>query len=140
MNETRWRPDTCSCVYVYEWDPLLSVEQRVHTLKTVENVCSFHSGYGTNQLKYDNALENNRRKNYTDQTFRETLSSVLATTDSSGNLVWKNGITLNWSFSGTGDSRVLNVSVSGVILTTNQKNTLQNACNTKFGVGKVIVT
>lgn len=140
MKETVWSPDTCGCRLVYEWDETLPDTSRVHTFKRAEVICSFHQGMVDNKTSYDSALDHNQRKNKVEGALLSQLTSVLADTNPEGSLVWKNGIKFNWSFSGNGDSRVLTISVSGITLTTNQKNIIQNWCNTNLGTGKVLVT
>lgn len=138
IKTTRWRPkDTCDCVIEYEWDDTTSNDTRVHTFKNIIK-CNAHSILA-DQDAYTHASEQNRRKNIT---LSEALDRFIALqeTDTDGNIVLKKGISFNYSWSGSGDSRVLTISFTGVNLTTPQKNTLQTALNTRFGVGKVIVT
>lgn len=139
MNSVKWSPDTCQCVLFYEWDPTKPADQRTHTFTKVEKVCQFHQGLTDSEI-YTHVVDNNQRKNKLEGFILQNLTSALAQTDpESGVLVWKDGISFNWSFSGTTDSRVLTISISGVNLTNNQKNTIQNWCNTTFGTGKVIL-
>ena len=140
IHTTQWSPDTCDCIIQYDWDADLPADQRVHTASKSIRKCSFHSAVADLTPHFNVLMDENPRKNQTLQAALENLTSQLGTTDpSTGALVLKNGITFNWSFSGSGSTRVLTVSFSGVTLTTNQKNTLQTFLNNKFGTGKVIV-
>jgi hypothetical protein len=53
---------------------------------------------------------------------------------------FKDGVLMNAEYTGSGKTRVLAISVTGSNLTSNQKTTLKNFCDTKFGSGKVIVS
>ncbi len=53
MGETRWKPDTCSCVLVIEGDT---------SLIRREAACERHRGLSPNE-NYAAVLEENRRKN-----------------------------------------------------------------------------
>lgn len=38
---TKWRPDTCDCVIHFSWDDQLAIEDRIHSLSSIEK-CQFH--------------------------------------------------------------------------------------------------
>ena len=126
----RWRPDTCGCVILEEHGTSAYISH--------EFVCPEHQGLTPAELAI-HPLDNNRRKNHTEGEFMSRLPSTLTTTDAEGNIVYKNGIKFNWSFSGVGKDRVLTVNYTGVTLTNPQKNTLQGVLDTRFGVGKVVI-
>lgn len=69
--------------------------------------------------------------------FNLNLQQTKTNEDGSTYIDFKNGVSVSWEWVGTGADRVLQVSISGSNLTINQKSTLQNFCDTKFGVGKV---
>jgi hypothetical protein len=135
---TRWSPDHCVCVVEYQWDTTTNENTRIHTYSTHINVCPDHSPLGQNVNGYNAMLEENQRKNNNLQTMIDNAAAQLSSTGSAGGQL-KNGITYNISYTGTAPNRVLNVSFSGITLTTAQKNALQNAANTKFGTGKVVI-
>lgn len=82
----------------------------------------------------------NQRKNLVYGLAMITFPSLLTQTDpETGNTVPKSGTKYNWSYSGSGTSRVLTVSFSGATLTNANKSTLQTSCNTQFGTSKVVV-
>jgi len=142
MKETTWSPDTCSnpaCRLVYEWDETLPSDQRIHTFKRAEAICSSHQPLPDHSIVYNTALSDNRRKNLTEGWMLQNLTSVLGQTNPDGVIIWKNGVTYNWSWSGLGDTRVLTISITGINLTTNQKNQIRTFCDSTFGLGKVII-
>lgn len=69
--------------------------------------------------------------------FSLNLEQTKTNEDGSTYIDFKNGITVSWQWSGQGADRVLQVTINGINLTANQKNTLKNFCNTKFGAGRV---
>ena len=127
----RWKPDTCGCVILEESGTSAYLSHEV--------VCPEHSGLTAQKLATV-PLEHNTRKNKVDGIIQTLLGSTVTETDpDSGAIVWKKGITFNWSYSGVGESRILSVSVSGVNLTNNQKTSIQNWCDTNLGAGKVVI-
>ena len=71
--------------------------------------------------------------------FSLNLHDTKTNADGTSYIDFKNGISVSWQWTGLGTERILQMGVTGANLTTNQKNTLQNFCNTKFGVTKVVV-
>lgn len=120
LRETIWRPDTCDCEIIYEWDDREPEDRRVHRLKRVISRCSVHSGIPLSSL-FDVVLEENRRKNMT----LDFAQSIVHTVGLEN---------YRWSFD---SNRTLIVEISG--LTASQKKGLQSSCDTSFGAGKVIV-
>lgn len=59
---TTWRPDTCGCEIVYEWDDNVPGDNRIHTLKHFNTRCIHHSKT-TISDDLESARENNIRKN-----------------------------------------------------------------------------
>jgi hypothetical protein len=134
---TRYSPDTCSCVIEYSWDDTLSETNRVHTLSTYVNKCSAHTSLNNTQA-WNAVFEENPRKNLSlGECLANGPSALFDTIDGTRQL--KNGISFNWSWSGTAPDRVLTISFTGISLTTNQKNTIQTFLNNKFGANKVII-
>lgn len=137
---TRWTPDTCSnppCIFEYTWDDTLSETDRVHTLSTVIQKCSDHAALD-NPTSYSTVLDENPKKS-------RSLETVLANGPAAlydvidGVRQIKPTVRFQFSWSGIIPNRVLTISFPGISLTTNQRNTIQNALNTRFGVGKVIL-
>ena len=60
LRVTRWSPDTCGCVYEYEWDDSVPQEQRTHTLKKAIKLCEHHK---TRIKPYDDVVSENTGKN-----------------------------------------------------------------------------
>jgi hypothetical protein len=119
IRYTRWSPDTCACIHDVQWDDSLPDTQRVHSAGATIALCSFHGALNVTS-QFAALMDENPRKN-------KALTQILATATA----VTIADIT--WSFD---NSRVLNISCPK--LTTNQKTTLQNWCNTNLGSGKVL--
>ena len=138
LQITRWSPDTCSCIIDYEWDRDLPAISRVHTGKNIVKDCPDHSGLVEPKDFYDTILDENQRKNYTRQEIIEALSDVRKT-DDKGNFIFKEGIDISFSWTGTNKDRLLHLSVTGFALTTQQKATVQGITDSRFGNGKVLI-
>ena len=143
MKTTRWSPDTCACVMEYEWDETLPVDARMHAIKNVVNVCSFHSSAASDKsAHFSLVIDENSRKNkiYGQLLNVSNITEILTQDDGSQVVQLKKGITFNWSWSGTGSSRIVTISVTGVNLSTAQKNSLQSWCDSNLGAGKAAIT
>lgn len=122
IRTTRWSPDTCGCVLEYAWDDTLPADERVHTFTVLVAKCPDHIALLADQETYDQVLSENTRKNHVLELAR--------------------GIVINieredyvWSFNA---ARRLRAEFPGM-LTGAQKAQLRQACNNKFGAGKVEV-
>ena len=138
ITTTRWSPDTCTCVVEYSWDTSLSEASRTHTLSNVINKCPAHSSL-TNAEVYSVLTEENPRKNQSLRNILDNSPTTALYDIINGIRELKPSIVFNFSFSGTAPNRVLTISFTGITLTTQQKNTLQTALNTRFGSGKVLI-
>ncbi len=136
-----WKPDTCECEVeeIYNGNQIVGGGQ-------VLSKCSAHQSVADEDLYgvlYSNPDGENKRKNQLIrgllgyEGFSLNLHQNKAQADGQTIVDFKDGVSCSWSFTGTGKDRVLQVSVVGATLTTNQKNALKNFANTKFGVGKV---
>ena len=128
---TRWSPDTCDCVVEYDTNLVLT--------KIIRR-CVNHelSSLDDNGL-YNTLTEENPRKNKAFQEILDRGPSTLYDLQSDGTRTFKNGINVSWTWSGTAPNRVLSVSVTGVTLSTNQRNNIQQFLDNKFGQGKVLL-
>lgn len=62
IQKTKWKPDTCECEIVYEWDDSLPDDQRVHTLASIQK-CQHHAKHD-DDTAYDQVLnKENKLKN-----------------------------------------------------------------------------
>jgi hypothetical protein len=137
IKTTRFSPDTCQCVLEYEWDDTLSETNRTHTLSNYVSKCPAHSGL-SDANGWNTVFEENPRKNIARQLCLDNgPTSLYNTIDGSRQL--KNTITYNFSWSGTAPNRVLTISFTGITLTNQQKNTIQNVLNNRFGSGSVLI-
>lgn len=142
INITQWSPDTCQCVFDYEWDGSLPVDQRVHTLKNVVDKCVDHSVVAVNPAThYATVLDENVRKNkvYGQLLTLTGITQMVAQPDGSVVTTLKDTVKFNHSWTGANSSRILKASISGATLTNQQKNAIQSWCDTNFGAGKVSV-
>lgn len=43
MKQTTWRPDTCGCEIVFEWDETIPASERQHEFKKFNKKCQHHN-------------------------------------------------------------------------------------------------
>ena len=60
LNKTRWSPDTCDCILIYEWDGDNPNHQ--HIFVEAEHLCAAHNG-DSPSIAYGKVKDENRRKN-----------------------------------------------------------------------------
>jgi len=137
IRTTRWSPDTCTCVIDYTWDDTTSETNRVHTLSTITK-CPAHIAQ-TDSTAYSTVLDENPRKNIALENILSSSPTTALYDTVNGTRQFKQGINVNFSWSGTAPNRVLTLTITGISLTTPQKNTLQTALNTRLGSGKVVL-
>jgi hypothetical protein len=138
IRTTRWTTDTCGCTVDYTVDDSQPPDSIVPSLSNVVSKCSFHSSLPTDNDVWDTLKEENPRKNNALQHILDNGPTSLFDVVGTSRML-KQGITFNFSWSGTAPNRVLTVSFTGVTITTAQRNTAQTFLNNKFGVGKVIL-
>lgn len=142
IQRTRWSPDTCDCIIEYEWDDAEPSETRNHNLSTYVKRCSDHAigNIPTDSNRFDVVKEENVRKNNGLDTILQNAPTSLFDIDAeSGSRVFKRGITVNWTWTGTAPNRNIAISITGITLTTQQKNNLKTFLDNRFGVGKVVL-
>lgn len=111
------------------------------TVLASSTICSFHTGKTRANILAGALTGDNRRKNRMLEEILNRFPALMGKTDENGNLVFKNDAIVTWSFSGQDDSRVITVTIGGgVSLNASQKTTLQNAVNTRFGAGKIVIS
>lgn len=125
-NTTRWRPNTCDCVIEYTWDSTSDPATRVHTPSAIVQTCSRHATIVTLVSRWAQLTEENPRLN---KLITRAQSSFPALFTAEGAFLG------SWSFDA---NHVLNVTLPGV--TTNQRTTIQNWCDTNLGAGKVVIS
>ena len=132
---TGWRPDTCGCDVVYQWDNDLPPGQRVFTVHSVRRRCAAHSGLSDSAL-LTALLDQNRRKNHMYTLMAEALEYLDGEGYPDENaFVIAHQVT--WWFTGSGSERVLHVSVANI--NQGQRNKAQKAADDYFGSGKVVI-
>lgn len=134
----RWSPDTCGCVMEYSWDDSLPQEQIVISPTTTVSRCPAHTSLSTPANHFNVLMDENPRKNQAHQHILDNGPSTLYDiVDGTKRL--KNGMAINWSWTGTSPNRVLTLTVTGITLNSTQKTAIQSVLNTKFGAGKVLL-
>lgn len=142
LKITRWSPDTCDCVLEYQWDDTQDENSITHTPVNVVNRCTAHQILPNTPTAVYNAVnEENPRKNLS---LNEILQNAPSTSwydidAESGSRIFKKGIIINWTWTGTAPNRVLTITFTGITLTTQQRNNLQTRLNNRFGIDKVII-
>lgn len=141
LKVTRWSPDTCSCILEYSWDDTTSEDTRTHTPTAIVQRCTAHQNLPDTNTHFNGVADENRLKNFSlDEILQNAPSTAWYDIDpQSGQRVFKNGVIIDYSFSGTTPNRILTLNISGVTLTNQQKNTLQQRLNNRFGTGKVVI-
>jgi len=136
INKFIWKPDTCQCVLTQSYN----TDTDTISLDSFTTVCSAHTSIVGDSNRYSTMLTDVQRKNFVYGIALKTFTSLLTQTDiETGLPIAKTGTKYNWSYSGSGTTRVLTVSITGATLTTTNKTTWQTSCNTQFGSGKVVV-
>ena len=138
IKTTRWAPDTCNCEIEYNWDDEVPESERVLTLSNVIKKCPNHSSLSDSNV-YASVRDENPRKNIALERCLSLGPAALFDTTPEGSRVLKNGLSFNFSFTGTAPDRVLTIGFTGINLTTQQKNLLQSALDTRFGTGRVLI-
>ncbi len=138
LSTTLWTVDTCSCQLEFISDPDLLTDP---VLSRYIIRCQSHIGLSNDSTRWTTILNENPRKGISLLLCLANGPSTLYNIDpDNGNRVLKPNIKYNFSWSGTSPNRVLNISFTGITLTTQQKSTIQSAINTKLGSGKVVLT
>jgi hypothetical protein len=140
LRTQTWRPDTCDCVIVQEWDDSLPQDQIVINPISI-NRCAAHQNIQSTVTASNTVLSENQNKNFgLDEILQNAPNTNWFDIDAqTGSRVFKKNIILNWTWSGTPPNRVLTLNFTGVSLTAQQKNTLQTRLNNRFGTGKIVI-
>src|SRR5215217_5866543 len=111
LKITRWSPDTCQCVLEYSWDDTQSENTRTHTPTTIVSKCPAHATIADTNTHFNVIMDENPRKN---QSLDEILQNAPSTSwydiNADGTRAFKNGVTANWTWSGTAPNRILTLS------------------------------
>lgn len=105
IQKTSWRPDTCGCHIIYQWD---DSDIQTVTLDSMPHKCEFHENL-SDQDAYNAVRTENVTKN---QVLGHVLENhpSLVEDDGKGNKELKDGIEYDWSFDA---NRKLNVDFKG---------------------------
>ena len=131
-HHNEWSPDSCDCYLQFVFDSDLPQSQQVNTFFAKLKSCSKHPNLTGTTIWNVVVAENTNVQKLISQV--KTITG-LTTLDNEGSSIKSIKF-----FSGIDSSRLLNFSVTGTTLTTNQKNTIQSWCDTNLGVGKVVIS
>jgi hypothetical protein len=120
IRTTKWSPDTCECVFEYEWDDSQGEGDRTHIFKRAVKLCEHHEALAIEEA-YTEVFSENTRKN---MVFAEAQGMFPSLTTSD----------YNWSFDA---QRKLKVGFLNIQMDEEEKGELQDIFNSKFGEGKV---
>lgn len=118
MADQYWTPDTCGCRFAQV------VNGGVVELEAIDRKCSLHQSIADGDLYQHVLVRENQRKNAIRRELFENaaldlVEMKIGRVDSEGRVMqphldFKNGIDWDWWFEGTGDTRVLKYTVTGV--------------------------
>ena len=133
-----WKPDTCECVIEEVHDPK-TPGSGVQFSRALSK-CPVHISVPDNALYgvlFTNPDGENKRKNLVHKFLLEQSAIGTSTViDGKTVFVLKTGVTVAFEYNA---QRVLVVTVTGVTLTTQQRNSIASFCTSTFGAGKVIL-
>ena len=132
-----WRPDTCECEIKQQYDD--AANPIVLSIHSVIKRCSQHASLVNDVELYNVINEENPRRNYAIGHILDNAPASIFDIKEDGRREFKNGIAASWSYTGTMPNRLLTITVSGITLTTNQKNNIQTKLNERFGISKVAI-
>ena len=134
IHKNIWKPDTCKCQIEYQWDDLVDVKDRVHTVSKIIYACPVHQG-NTKEECYDTVLDENQRKNILHGEILKIPTVVQEKIQDDGNTIkeLKAGLKYDWSFDKDRNLEVDLVGFSGT-----DKNTVEILASSLFG-SKVII-
>jgi hypothetical protein len=137
IQTTGYKPDTCDCVLQLIWDDTLPEDSRITTPNYVV-VCQPHSVLANDTDRWNTLVEENHRKN---DAFNEILKNGPASLSETkeGALVLKDEITFSFAWNGTAPNRILEISFSGVLLSSPENDQIQTSLDSKLGAGKVVL-
>jgi len=139
IHTLTWSLDTCACQIELTYDDTTPLDTRTYTPSNYINVCSFHSGISDINTRHSTVVEENQRKNNARQTVLDNAPTTIIDTMPDGTKQLKRGISIDFTVTGTAPNRVVTLTVTGINLTNQQKNNIQNFLDNRFGAGKVIL-
>ncbi len=142
ISKQIWKPDTCKCVLEEQYDK--DIKDFTITCSQIINKCEDHTDVPDEELYgviYANPDGENKIKNLVHKTLIEhpdlNFSKRILNKDGTSTLSLKDGIEYEWSFTGKGKSRSLNVKLTGVTLTTKEREIIKTHWKDSFGEEKV---
>ena len=136
IKTTQWRPDTCDCIIEYSWDDTQSEDTRTHNLSKIVKSCSIHAGNPDTTI-WNTVMEENPRKNKAIDEIVQRAPDQFVDIAQDGTRTLKQGITIDFEWTGSPPNRLIRMIIKGVTLTQTQFNNLQTRLDTRFSPGKV---
>lgn len=135
-----WTLDTCGFDATNQ-NCQVEMERDSWTFITFVRQCPTHSGVPNTLAGFNSIYQENVRgkSNVLKEILDNAPTSMFDIDAKSGERVFKQDIVVTWSWSGTFPNRILTITVTGVTLTTNQKNSIIAKLDSRFGIGKVII-
>lgn len=133
-KKTTWSPDTCGCEVIYRFDHDQPIAGQDPDPVSV-TLCREHEGLPPGlQNKFKVIWGDNQRKN----DMLEEIGNTLGLRDNPDFYPkLYDRYVERWYMSGVDDRRVVHIVTKNLVR--GQKNTVQSAANSKFGVGKVAI-
>ena len=132
LKANSFKSDTCECVLSIEFDDQAAIDDIQYSISQVVSKCSIHSDEDTNNDVLQAVVVENRRKNLVWRNLLDNALSDMIETGEDGIIRFKSNIIITWSWSGVKPMRTLTIRLLGKILTTNQRNVVQNRLNNAF--------
>lgn len=146
LQITRWSPDTCDCVYEYEWDDSVLPGSQTHALRQAVRLCTYHKTLADAATSYAQVINENQKKNGVlgvMLNLKNTANVVLPNDPSLDTVAQANWRTLlnrtistyKWQFDA---NRKLTVDFTAIASALDRQQ-LATTLNAKYGVGNVTV-
>lgn len=119
---TRWRTNTCGCIFDYECDDSIPQDERKITLNRIVHKCEIHQGIEDNKTAFSTVVEECKRKSFIFVVAKECCPSLKFSDYS-------------WRFD---KNRKLIIDF-GPSITATDITKIQTECNLVFGIDKIVI-
>jgi len=133
-----WHPDTCNCIIEQEYDDEDPQPIKMRVRRVVFK-CPEHQNLSTDSSVFAVVNDENPRRNNAMRILLDNAPTTIYELDQNGMKIFRSGITVDWSYSGTVPNRVLTLTITGISLSANQRNVIQNRLNERFGISNVVI-
>jgi hypothetical protein len=139
LSLMRWHLPSCDCIAVYNMDMDLPQAQRTPIFKRMDRKCGAHSVLQNEQDIFNNLFVENAQTSESHNIIVANAPASFIDINTNGTVTLKKNIVVTWSWTGVVPNRVLNIGISGISLTTNQKNVIQTKLDERFGITNVVI-